>query len=197
MKKLIYAILILLLCLGIYSCGKKDSASTATTASPEVIILPYSTSALAPYNANKVAYGCSGTDSSGYTLAPFFSTSTHDLKDRLPSSKWSNPVYSKQGHKISSSWESLWDGNIDMSLHQAEVVYDNSSNAGYVRGFWSATKSDGTFSGNNCTGWSSESTSDNTTRGSFQFKDNSRWIDNDTQACNDGTDTYFLCFKYN
>ena len=197
MKKLIYAILILLLCLGIYSCGKKDSASTATTASPEVIILPYSTSALAPYNAHKVAYGCSGTDSSGYTLAPFFSTSTHDLKDRLPSSKWSYPVYSVQGHKISSTWENLWDGNIDMSLSEAEVVYDNSSNASFVRGFWSATKSDGTFSGNNCTGWSSESSSDNATRGSFQFKDNSSWIDNDTQACNDRGDTYFLCFKYN
>ena len=115
MKKLIYAILILFLCVGIYSCSKNDSASTASTAStattdnsssPEVIIIPYSTSALAPYNANKVAYGCSGTDSSGYTLAPFFSTSTHDLKDRLPSSKWSYPVYSVQGHKISSTWES-------------------------------------------------------------------------------------------
>ena len=198
MKKLISAILILLLCLGIYSCGKKDSASTASTATtPEVIIFPYSTASQYPYNAHKVAYGCSGTNSSGYTLAPFFSTLTHDLKDRLPSSKWSNAVYSVQGHKISSSWENLWDGNIDMSLHQAEVVYDNSSYAGYVRGFWSATKSDGTFSGNNCKGWSSESSSDNTTRGSFQFKDNSRWIDNDTQACNDGTDTYFLCFKYN
>ena len=46
MKKLISAILILLLCLGIYSCIKNDAASTATTAttdnstasSPEVII---------------------------------------------------------------------------------------------------------------------------------------------------------------
>ena len=195
MKKLIYAILILLLCLGIYSCGKKDSASTATTASPEVIILPYSTSALAPYNANKVAYGCSGTNSSGYTLAPFFSTSTHDLKDRLPSSKWSYPVYSVQGHKISSTWENLWDGNIDMSLSEAEVVYDNSSNASFVRGFWSATKSDGTFSGNDCTGWSSQTANDNATSGSFQFKDSSRWIDNETMNCN--ATNYFLCFKYN
>ncbi len=202
MKKLISAILILLLCLGIYSCSKNDAASTATTAttdnsSPEIIIFPYSTASQYPYNAHKVAYGCSGTNSSGYTLAPFFSTLTHDLKDRLPSTKWSYPVKSLQGHIISSSWENLWDGNIDMSLHEAEVVYDNSSIAGYIRGFWSATKSDGTFSGNNCTGWSSESSSDNATRGSFQFKDNSRWIDNDTQACADPTDTYFLCFKYN
>ena len=189
--------MILLLCLGIYSCGKKDSASTATTASPEVIILPYSTSALAPYNANKAAYGCSGTNSSGYTLAPFFSTSTHDLKDRLPSSKWSYPVYSVQGHKISSTWENLWDGNIDMSLSEAEVVYDNSSNASFVRGFWSATKSDGTFSGNDCTGWSSGTSADNATTGSFQFKDSSRWIDNDTKGCNTSGNTYFLCFKYN
>ena len=110
MKKLISAILILLLCLGIYSCGKNDAASTATTAttdnssSPEVIIFPYSTDIQNAYNAHKVAYGCSGTNSSGYTLAPFFSTSTHDLKDRLPSSKWSYSVYSVQLHKISSSW---------------------------------------------------------------------------------------------
>ena len=171
--------------------------TTTTTTSGSVFIFPYSTDVKFALNAHEVAYGCSGTTSSGYRRAPFFSTSTHDLKDRLPSSKWSNLVYSVQGHKISSSWENLWDGNIDMSLSEAEVVYDNSSNAWYVRGFWSATKSDGTFSGNNCTGWSSESSSDNATRGSFQFKDNSSWIDNDTQACNDSDDTYFLCFKYN
>ena len=196
MNKYLYVLLIICVWLSVNSCGKKDSASTAIS-TESVIIFPYSTDTQYAYNAHKVAYGCSGTDSSGYTRAPFFSTSTHDLKDRLPSSKWSYPVYSVQGHKISSSWENLWDGNIDMSLHEAEVVYDNSSSGIYVRGFWSATKSDGTFSGNNCKGWSSESSSDNTTRGSFQFKDNSRWIDNDTQACNDGTDTYFLCFMYN
>ena len=77
MKKLISAILILLLFLGIYSCGKDDAASTATTAatdnsSPEIIILPYSTTAQAPNNAHKVAYGCSGTDSSGLHTSSFF-----------------------------------------------------------------------------------------------------------------------------
>ena len=199
MKKLISAILILFLCVGIYSCSKKDADSTATTTTTdnsEVIIYPYSTDVVYASSAHKVAYGCAGTKS-GYRRAPFFSTSTHDLKDRLPSSKWSYPVKSLQGHIISSSWENLWDGNIDMSLHEAEVVYDNSSIAGYIRGFWSATKSNGTFSGNNCTGWSSESSSDNATTGSFQFKDNYRWIDNDTHACNDRADTYFLCFMYN
>ena len=122
MKKLISAILILLLFLGIYSCGKDDAASTATTAttdnsSPSVIIYAYSTSMYDGDVADSVVNTCYGTNSSGYTKAPFYSTSIHDLKDRLPSSKWSNPVYSLQGHKISSSWESLWDGNIDMSLH--------------------------------------------------------------------------------
>jgi len=201
MKKLISAILILLLCLGIYSCSKNDSASTATTAttdnssSPEVIIFPYSTDVQYAYNAHKVAYGCSDTNLSGYIRAPFFSTSTHDLKNRLPSTKWSYPVKSVQGHIISSSWENLWDGNIDMSLSEAEVVYDNSSNPYFVRRFWSATKSDGTFSGNDCTGWSSQTANDNATSGSFQFKDSSRWIDNETMNCN-GTN-YFLCFKYN
>ena len=202
MKKLISAILILLLCLGIYSCSKNDAASTATTATtdnstPSVFIYPYSTSSEYAYNAHKVVNTCYGTNSSGYTSAPFYSTSTHDLKDRLPSSKWSNAVYSLQGHKISSSWENLWDGNIDMSLSEAEVVYDNSSNPYFVRGFWSATKSDGTFSGNDCTGWSSQTASDNATSGSFQFKDSSRWIDNDTKGCNSSFNTYFLCFKYN
>ena len=204
MKKLISAILILFLCVGIYSCSKNDSASTATTAttdnstasSPEVIIFPYSTDIQYAYNAHKAAYGCRGTNSSGTKLAPFFSTSTHDLKDRLPSSKWSYPVKSLQGHIISSSWESLWDGNIEMSLSEAEVIYDNHSNASYIRGFWSATKSDGTFSGNDCTGWSSQSSSDNATIGSFQIKEDSRWIDNETRACN-SVYTYFLCFMYN
>ena len=146
MKKLIYAILILFLCMGIYSCSKNDSASTATTAttattdnssSPEIIIYAYSTTAIRPADADLVTNTCYGTNSSGYTSAPFYSTPTHDLKDRLPSSKWSNPIYSKQGHKISSSWENLWDGNIDMSLHQAEVIYDNGSGE---YGFWTGTK---------------------------------------------------------
>ena len=118
MKKLISAILILFLCVGIYSCGKNDADSTATTATtdnstPSVFIYPYSTNSQYAYNAHKVVNTCYGTNSSGYTSAPFYSTSTHDLKDRLPSSMWSNAVYSLQGHKISSSWESLWDGNID------------------------------------------------------------------------------------
>ena len=201
MKKLISAILILFLCVGIYSCSKNDSASTASTAttdnssSPEVIIFPYSTDSQYAYNAHKAAYGCSGTNSSGYTLAPFFSTSTHDLKDRLPSSKWSYPVYSVQGHKISSSWESLWDVNLEMSLHQAEVIADNDS-WGEI-GFWTGTKSDGTFSGNNCTGWSSDSSSDNATHGTFQAKDSSDWIDNSTTNCNTSGSNYFLCFQYN
>ena len=84
-----------------------------------------------------------------------------------------------------------------MSLSEAEVIYDNHSNASYIRGFWSATKSDGTFSGNDCTGWSSGTSADNATTGSFQFKDSSRWIDNDTKACNTSGNNYFLCFKYN
>jgi glucose-1-phosphate thymidylyltransferase len=54
-----------------------------------------------------------GADSNNYIAAPFYSTSKVDLKNRLPTNKWSNPVYSRQGHKISSSLENLWDGNLD------------------------------------------------------------------------------------
>ena len=195
MKKLISAILILLLCLGIYSCGKNDAASTATTATtdPSVFIYPLTYSSIYTGGAaGDIAPNyCSGT-SSGYTEAPFYSTSTHDLKDRLPLSKWSNAVYSLQGHKISSSWESLWDGTIDMSLHQAEVIADNDS-TGEI-GFWTGTKSDGTFSGDNCRDWSSDTSTDNGTWGSFLSKD-SQWIDNSTASCS--ATKYFLCFKYN
>ena len=203
MKKLISAILILLLFLGIYSCGKDDSASTdnSTASSPSVILYAYSSSnSYDADDADGVANTCYGTNSSGYTSAPFYSTSIHDLKDRLPSSKWSYPVKSLQGHVISTSWENLWDGNIDMSLHKAEVIYDNyssSSAAAGGTGFWTGTKSDGTFSGNDCTGWSSRTSADNATAGSLQFKDSSRWIDNDTKGCNTSSNTYFLCFKYN
>ena len=181
--------------MGIYSCGKKDSASTASTATtPEVIIYPMYY--LSIYSGDGVGDRapnyCFGTNSSGYTKAPFYSTSTHDLKDRLPSSKWSNAVYSRQGHKISSSWESLWDGNIDMSLHEAEVIADNDSTG--ERGFWTGTKSDGTFSGDNCRDWSSDTSTDNGTWGSFLTKDNSTWIDNSTKNCN--SEKYVLCFLY-
>ena len=200
MKKLISAILILLLFLGIYSCGKDDAASTATTAttdnsSPSVIIYAYSTSMYDGNVADSVVNTCYGTNSSGYTKAPFYSTSIHDLKDRLPSSKWSNPVYSLQGHKISSSWESLWDGNIDMSLHQAEVIYDNSTASTNYRGFWTGTKSDGTFSGSNCDDWTYGSSTYTGTWGELIGKDNSTWIDNGTKRCD--YNALFLCFMYN
>ena len=197
MNKLLLVLLILCVWLISNSCGKKDSPSTATSttdnSTESVFIYPYSTSAKDADVADSVVNTCYGTNSSGYTSAPFYSTSTHDLKDRLPSSKWSNAVYSLQGHKISSSWENLWDGNIDMSLHQAEVIYDNGTGE---YGFWTGTKSDGTFSGYSCSDWSSYSTSDNATWGSFLIKDSSLWIDNGTSTtCN--TNKHFLCFMYN
>ena len=199
MKKLISTILVIFSCLGIYSCSKNDAASTATTATTDnstqsVFIYPLSYSSQYDGNdAGDIAPNyCYGTNSSGYTEAPFYSTSTHDLKDRLPSSKWSNAVYSLQGHKISSSWESLWDGTIDMSLHQAEVIADNDS-TGEI-GFWTGTKSDGTFSGNNCRDWSSDTSTDKGTWGSFLTKNNYTWINKSTKGCNYAK--YFLCFKY-
>ena len=134
-----------------------------------------------------------GADSNNYIAAPFYSTSKVDLKNRLPTNKWSNPVYSRQGHKISSSWESLWDVNLEMSLHQAEVIADNDS-WGEI-GFWTGTKSDGTFSGENCRDWSSDTSTDNGTWGSFLVSDNSTWTDNGTNGCNQGN--YILCFMYN
>ena len=200
MKKLISAILILLLFLGIYSCGKDDAASTATTATtdnstPSVYIYPYNTSSRDGNYGTTVVNTCYGTNSSGYTSAPFYSNSTHDLKDRLPSSKWSYPVKSLQGHTISSSWENLWDGNIDMSFHQAEVVYEDNESTSSYRGFWTGTKSDGTFSGNNCKEWTSGSNSDNGTWGIFTANDNSSWIENGIKGCD--YDSKFLCFMYN
>ena len=203
MKK-VKIILILLICLFLSTCNDKGSNTTntynttsdnTTTTSSSVIIYPYSTSMYDGNVADSVVNTCYGTNSSGYTSAPFYSTSTHDLKDRLPSSKWSYPVYSRQGHKISSSWESLWDGNIDMSLHQAEVIYDNSTASTNYRGFWTGTKSDGTFSGSNCDDWTYGSYLYNGTWGEVIAKDNSTWIDNGTKRCDHNA--LFLCFMYN
>ena len=48
------------------------------------------------------------------------------------------------------------------------VLYDNTSSAG--TGFWTGTKSDGTFSGNNRKDWSTGNNSDNATLGqSYKF----------------------------
>ena len=194
-------ILILIICLFLGTCNGTDTGTTNNyystsdnTSTSSVIIYPISYSSV--YGGND--FGdiapnyCYGTDSSGFTAAPFYSTSTIDLKDRLPSSKWSNTVYSRQGHIISTSWESLWDGNIDMSLHEAEVIADNDSTG--ELGFWTGTKSDGTFSGDNCRDWSSDTSTDNGTWGSFLTKESSIWIDNSTVPCN--YSRYVLCFKY-
>ena len=196
----------LLICLFLSTCNDKGSNTTntynttsdnttTTTTSSSVIIYPYSTSNGSGSYGNSVINTCYGTNSSGYTSAPFFSTSTHDLKDRLPSSKWANPVYSLQGRTISSTWENLWDGNLDMSLHEAEVMYEDNETTSNYKGFWTGTKSDGTFSGNNCRDWTYGSTLDTGTWGSFLAKDNSSWIENGVKSCY--LTRKFLCFMYN
>ena len=138
-----------------YTTTSDNTTSTTsdntTSTTSVVFIYPYSVNPKQPYVADSVVNTCAGITTSGYIKAPFYSTSTTDLKNRLPLSKWSSAVYSMQMHKISSSWENLWDGNLEMSLHQAEVLYDNGTSE---NGFWTGTKSDGTFSGNNCRDWS-------------------------------------------
>ena len=190
-----------LICVFLSTCNNQTTNNITSGDKTTNSVYIYPLSYISTYDGSdagdKAPNYCSGT-SFGYTEAPFYSTSTHDLKDRLPSSKWSNAVYSLQGHKISSSWENLWDGNIDMSLHLAEVIADNYTNsyaASGGTGFWSGTKSDGTFSGDNCRDWSSDRSSDNGTWGSFLAKDNSTWTDNGNYSCN--TNKYFLCFMYN
>ena len=105
-------------------------------------------------------------------------------------------VYSFQGHKIAVNWLTLFNNNqLVNSLHQAEVIFDNSS---LPLGFWTRTNSDGNYSGNNCRDWSSSSSSDNSTVYSFIFKspeDGDTFLDNGTKMpCNQSR--YFLCFKY-
>ena len=182
----------------LFSCGSNQTTnnySSNTSDTPKIIIYPITYSNV--YNGDNgdiIPNYCFGTDSNGYIAAPFYSTSTVNLKNRLPTSKWSNPVYSRQGHTISSSWENLWDGNLDnMSLHDAEVIYEDDTSTSEI-GYWTGTKSNGTYSGNNCNDWSSDTYTDNGTWGSFLSKD-SQWIDNSTFSCS--SSKYFLCFKYN
>ena len=63
----------------------------------------------------------------------------------------------------------MWDGNLDnMSLHDAEVIYDNDT-YGEI-GYWTGTQSNGTYSGNNCNDWSSDTYTDNGTWGFIFIK---------------------------
>ena len=55
----------------------------------------------------------------------FYSTSAHNLKDRLPTKHHSKPVYSRQGWKVADNWSDLWDGFIDSTLFDAEIGSDN------------------------------------------------------------------------
>ena len=178
------------------SCNQttNNNYSSTTSDTPKIIIYPITYSTVYDgANGDIIPNYCFGTDSNGYIAAPFYSTSTVNLKNRLPTSKWSNPVYSRQGHTISSSWENLWDGNLDnMSLHDAEVIYDNDT-SGEI-GYWTGTKSNGTYSGNNCNDWSSDTSTDKGSWGSFLSKSSS-WINKSTENCSNSK--YFLCFKYN
>ena len=79
-----------------------------------------------------------------------------------------------------------------MSLHDAEVIYDNDT-YGEI-GYWTVTQSNGTYSGNNCNDWSSDTSTDKGSWGSFLSKSSS-WIYKATASCSNSK--YFLCFKYN
>ena len=178
------------------SCNQttNNNYSSTTSDTSKIIIYPITYSTI--YDGDNgviIPNYCFGADSNNYIAAPFYSTSAVDLKNRLPTNKWSNPVYSRQGHIISSSWENLWDGNLDnMSLHDAEVIYDDDT-SGEI-GYWTGTKSNGTYSGNNCNDWSSDTSTDKGSCGSFLSKSSS-WIYKATASCSNSK--YFLCFKYN
>ena len=182
----------------LFSCGSNQTtnnySSTTSDDTPKIIIYPITYSTVYDgANGDIIPNYCFGADSNNYIAAPFYSTSAVDLKNRLPTNKWSNPVYSRQGHTISSSWENLWDGNLDnRSLHDAEVIYDNDT-TGEI-GYWTGTQSNGTYSGNNCNDWSSDTSTDKGSWGSFLSKSSS-WIYKGTISCSNSK--YFLCFKYN
>ena len=151
------------------SCNQttNNNYSSTTSDTPKIIIYPITYSTIYDGdNGDIIPNYCFGADSNNYIAAPFYSTSTVDLKNRLPTNKWSNPVYSRQGHEISSSWENLWDGHLDnMSLHDAEVIYDDDTSG--ETGYWTGTKSNGTYSGYNCNDWSSDTSTDKGSWGSF------------------------------
>jgi hypothetical protein len=65
-----------------------------------------------------------------------FATVSSDLKDFVTGGTTSRQVVSINNSLISDSWDDLWDGAIDISLHSAGVV--SSPN------WWSGTKGDGT-----------------------------------------------------
>ena len=183
----------------LFSCGSNQTtnnySSTTLDNTPKIIIYPITYSTIYDGdNGDIIPNYCFGADSNNYIAAPFYSTSAVDLKNRLPTNKWSNPVYSRQGHIISSSWENLWDGNLDnMSLHDAEVIYEDDTSTSEI-GYWTGTKSNGTYSGNNCNDWSSDTSTDRGTWGSFLSKSSS-WIYKGTISCSNSK--YYLCFKYN
>jgi len=132
---------------------------------------------------------CSGFDAYGYYHLPFRSTSTTDLKDRLPTTYQNTPIYGPTLIKIADSWTNLWDGTIDSTLFDAELYNDNTSN-----NFYTGTKSDGTYSGYSCSDWTADGSSNYGTTGSFNVKDSSLWIDNGTETCNQSN--LYLCFKF-
>jgi len=77
---------------------------------------------------------CEETKPDGFTTSvAFVSTSTTDIRDLFPGSG-SLPVMNKEGTEVvSSTWDNLWDGQIDQTLFEAGVLtYDI-----WVSGSWS------------------------------------------------------------
>jgi len=190
--QMMYKLFLCTLVMGfIVSCSDKKKTTTTTSTTHSVIIY---------YKANGkgnagLENSCYGTDSDGYTHAPFYSISAHNLKDRLPSTYHSAAVYSLQGWKISDSWDDLWDGTIDSTLFEAEVDNDNTTaviDTSYT-GWWSGTLDNGTYGGYSCSDWTSGSNSVYGVAGSYN-QDNSSWVNTVDGECGRSRD--LLCFQY-
>lgn len=124
------------------------------------------------------------------TVHAFLSVTASDKIDDLVPPPYRNgiPVVDAGGANIiSTDWNSLWDGSIDITLAAAGVFA-----AGLE--WWNGSNQDGTLNSNNCLNWSSGSSIEFGMIGNSNFTA-VQWINFAASPCNTNIN-FLLCVAY-
>ncbi len=167
-----------------------STSSTSSSSSAKIVLFEgASDSNASQIDAIKCIERKNELNLSGTKVGLFISKKNIAIKDLIGGDDKNLPVFGPTNIKISDSWNELWDGNIDLSLKEADITTSS---------WWSGSNLDGTV-GSGCEngglfwGNGSNYVMDGY-NGSSTYTDQNWITPNGANPC--GTTRSFLCYTY-